>query len=366
MVIRFKGIKLLGCLAVYFGKGIHEKPKTAVMMGKKHVLFAVIVLTVNIVQAQKPAKNWSSIDSTYTDYDALFNDFQSFIDSITKPRSFTLFDIGLGNGYLNYESKSSALLKATKKLIYTPSLGYYAKTGLGISGTAIVVNDGEKINPFQFVVTGSYDYLKNTKFSAGVALSHFFTKDSLPFYTSPLKNEAYAYFSYRKFWLKPTISLSYGWGNRTDYEEREDYITSLQLGKIGYTSYNTRENINDMNLTLSVRHDFYWLNVASKNDYIRVTPQVIFTSGTQQFGINQTSNSYTTIQGTGMNVLYNSDKINLDNQLNFQPLSLSAFIKTEYSKGKFFVQPKLLLNYYFPATENNFSTTLLLSTGVLF
>jgi hypothetical protein len=365
-VFRSIGIKLLGCNAVYFGIFIHEKPKTAVMKGKKYALIAVILLMTNFVQAQKPVDYLSSIDSIYTDYDALFNDFQHFIDSLTKPRSFTLFDIGMGNGYLNYESKSSALLEATKKLIYTPSLGYYSKSGLGISGTAIVVHDGVKINPFQYVVTGSYDYLKSTKFSAGVALSHFFTRDSLPFYTSPLKNEAYAYFSYRKLWFKPTLAVSYGWGSRTDYEEREDYITSLQLGKFGYTSYNTRESVNDMNLTLSVRHDFYLLNVLSKNDYVRFTPQFIFTSGTQQFGFNQTSNSYTTIPGAGMNVLYNSDKVYLDNQLNFQPLSLSAFIKTEYSKGKFFVQPKLLLNYYFPATENNFSTTLLLSTGVIF
>jgi hypothetical protein len=335
-------------------------------MGKKQVLFTVIVLLVQMAQAQEKAGHEQPIDSSYVDYDALFSDFQSFIDSITKPKSFTIFDIGVGNGFLNYESKSSALLEPTKKFIYTPSLGYYAKSGLGISGTAVVVNDGEKVNPFQYVLTGSYDYLKNTKFSAGVAMSHFFTRDSLPFYTSPLKNEAYAYFSYRNFWVKPTIAISYGWGSRTDYEEREDYITSLQLGKIGYTIYNTRESINDMNLTLSVRHDFYWLNLLSKNDYIRLTPQFIFTSGTQQFGFNQTSNSYSTIPGAGMNVLYNSDKIYLDNQLNFQPLSMSAFIKTEYSKGKFFLQPKLLLNYYFNTTENNFSTAMLLSTGVIF
>jgi len=47
-------------------------------------------------------------------------------------------------------------------------------------------------------------------------------------------------------------------------------------------------------------------------------------------------------------------------------LSLAGFIKTEYSKGKFFVQPQFMVDYYFPAKDGNFGTAFLLNTGIIF
>jgi hypothetical protein len=336
------------------------------MTGKINLMLLASLLMINVAKAQEPAKQQAPIDTTFTDYDALFNELDALLDSLAAPRSFGLFNIGIGSNYFDYESKSSYLLEASKKMTYTPTLSYFFKSGLGISGSAVVVNDGKNINPFQFDVTGSYDYLKNSRFLTGVALTHFFTKDSLPFYTSPLKNELYAYFTYRKSWIRPTVSASYGWGNRSDYYEREDYITSLQLALNGFTKIRTQESVNDFNLMASIRHDFYWLNILSNNDYIRLTPQLVFISGTQKFGFNQTSDSYATLPRTGANVLYNSDKVYLDNQMYFQPLSLSVNLKTEYAKGKFFLQPQLLFDYYFPAIDNKLSTAFVLNAGIIF
>lgn len=317
--------------------------------------------------AQKPAKQ-PVIDTSFTDvdYDELFNELDLLLDSLTAPRNFGLFNIGVGNNYFSYESKSSYLLATTRKMTYSPSLSYYFKSGLGISGNSIVLNDGVNLNPYQFNFTGSYDYLKNTRFITGVSATRFFTRDSLPFYTSPLKNELYGYFTYRKFWLKPSVAASYGWGSRTAYEERKEYITSLRLAMNGFTRINTREHVNDFNIMTSVRHDFYWLNVLGKRDYMRLTPQVVFTSGTQKFGFNQTSSTYAAIPRTGTDVLYSSDKVYLDDQLYFQPLSLSTYLKAEYSRGKLFFQPQLILDYYFPANDKNFTTAFVINAGVIF
>ena len=305
-------------------------------------------------------------DTSFIDYDELFNELDALLDSLASPRNFVLINMGIGKSYFNYESKSSYLLETYKKFTYNPSVAFFAKSGLGISGSAIIVNDGVNLNPYQFYFTGSYDYMRNSRFITGFAMTHFFTKDSLPFYTSPLKNEVYAYFVYKKSWFKPSVALSYGWGTRSDYEQREDYITSLRLGLNGFTRVNTRESINDFNLVSSVRHDFYWLDVLGKKDYIRLTPQLVFTSGTQKFGFNQSSSTYATLPRTGTNILYNSENIFLDDQLYFQTLSLSAFIKTEYSKGRFFIQPQLVFDYYFPTDEKKFTTALIMNAGVIF
>lgn len=344
-----------------------RKAETIYMTGKMRLVL-LITLFVGITSSAQERPKQPDIDTSFADvdYDELFNELDLLLDSLTAPRSFALFNIAAGYNYFNYQTKESYLLEASKKLTYSPSLSYFFKNGLGIGANTVVVNDGQKLNPYQFSVTGSYDYIKKTKFITGISLTHFFTKDSLPFYTSPFKNDFFSYFTYRGFWLKPSVAASYGWGSRSAYQERQEYITSLRLNARGYTRINTRESINDFNLISSVRHDFYWLNVLGKKDYVRFTPQIVFTSGTQKFGFNQTSSSYATLPRTGANVLYSTDNITLDDQLLFQPLSLSTYLKAEYSTGKLFFQPQLVFDYYFPATDKNLATAFVINAGVIF
>jgi len=330
------------------------------------IILLCLFLGGGVASAQDSIKNRMAIDTSSLDYDALFNELDGLLDSLSAPRNFALLNLGVGTGYYDYESKSSYLLQSYRKLTYAPSLGYYSKTGLGLSVTAMVVNDGRNINPYMFYCTGSYDYLKNNHFITGIAVSHFFTKDSLPFYTSPLQNELYAYFTYKKFWVKPSVAVSYGWGSRSSYEQRAEYITSLRLTLNGFTQIDTKENIHDLNLITSLRHDFYWMDVMGKNDYVRLTPQIVFTSGTQKFGFNQTSNTYAAVPRTGSNYLYSSDNVFLDDKMVFQPLSLTGYIKTEYAVGKFFIQPQLVFDYYFPADQNRFTTAFVMNAGVIF
>lgn len=117
---------------------------------------------------------------------------------------------------------------------------------------------------------------------------------------------------------------------------------------------------------VSLRHDFYWLNVMGRSDYIRFTPQLAFTSGTQQFGFNQTSNSYLSTVRNGGQVMYNSESVYLADNTSFRPLSLALFLRGEYSFGKFFIQPQFVMDYYFPATEDNFNTLFSLNAGFMF
>ncbi|HMG66978.1 MAG TPA: hypothetical protein VK588_04795, partial [Chitinophagaceae bacterium] len=264
------------------------------------------------------------------------------------------------------KSKSDVFLEPLREITFTPTVGYYNKNGLGLTGIGSFVNDKSRFRYYQLALSPSYDYLENKDFATGVSYTRFFTKDSLPFYTSPLQNELYAYFNYRKWWIKPMVGISYGWGSRSDFEEREEYITSLQLRRNGFTRIDTKESVSDLSLTASIRHDFYWLDVFSYNDHIRITPQLTFTSGSQKFGFNQTSNTYATLLRSGANVLYNSENVYLDNKLYFQPLALTFYFKTEYSVGKFFIQPQLILDYYFPATEKQFTGLVSVNGGFIF
>ena len=308
----------------------------------------------------------TSISDTTLDYDELFQDFEAFMDSILTPNSYFLGSLSAGKGYYNYKSKVSQPIETSKRLMYLPTLGYYHQGGLGITAIGYLVHNENKLNFYQFSLIPSFDYLQNRDFATGIAYTKFFTRDSLAFYTSPLQNELYAYFTYRKTWIRPTIGVSYGWGSRSDYEQREELIQSLRLRPRGYTFINTRESVSDFSLISSVRHDFYWLDVFTYNDHIRLTPQLTFTSGTQKFGFNQSSNTYATNIRTGNNVLYSAENVYLDDKLKFQPLSLSFSLRSEYFIGSFFVQPQFTMDYYFPAESSNFSSLMSVNAGFIF
>ncbi len=305
-------------------------------------------------------------DTSILDYDELFRDFDAFMDSILSPHSFFLSNLSIGRGYFSFESKNASQIETSKKLTYSPTLGYYHKGGLGINLTGYIVNDRENLNFYQLGITPSYDFLSDRRLATGISYTRFFTKDSLPFYTSPLQNELYAYFMYRALWFKPSVSASYGWGSRTDYKERESLIQDLRLRRAGFTYINTTESIRDFMLTTSVRHDFYWLDVLAYRDHIRLTPQLAFTSGTQKFGFNQSVSTYGTLLRSGSNILFSTENVYLDDETQFQPLSLSLYLRSEYSIGKFFIQPQFVLDYYFPSKEDNLNAFFSMSVGCIF
>lgn len=316
--------------------------------------------------ALKPDTTWADTDTSFLDFDLLLKDFDAFMDSLLTPRSYALFSLSAGKGYYNYANKSTYAIQTVEKINYTPTLGYFHKNGLGFSGTGYIINDGENLNFYQAALTPSFDYLKDRRLATGISYTRYLTRDSLPFYTTPLQNELYAYFMYRKSWFKPALAMSYGWGGRSDYMEREELIQDLRLRRRGFTFINTEETVSDFTMMASVRHDFYWLDVLSERDHIRFTPQLSFTSGTQKFGFNQTSGTYVTTLRTGSNVLFNSENVYLDDKLEFQPLSLTLFLRGEYSIGKFFLQPQVALDYYFPASGKNFNALFSFNAGFFF
>jgi hypothetical protein len=315
--------------------------------------------------AQKTDSSSKKIDSTDY-YDELFSEMDNFLDSLLSPRTMFLVSINTGYTYLNYQSSSSFYLEAEKELTIAPSVGYFHKSGLGLNVSATIIDDGEKINPFQYLITGSYDYLKNNSFVAGVGITRFITKDSLTFYTSPLQNEVAGYFSWREWGIRPSVTVSYGWGSRKAYEERSEYITSLRLRPNGYTRVDTEEKISDFSISGALRKDFYWLSVFGEKSMIRLTPQTVFTCGTQKFGFNQSSKTYGYTRRSGSSELYSSDNFYLDDQLYFQPIALMGILKAELSLGKFFIQPQVSLDYYFPAEKNKFNTVVNINTGFIF
>lgn len=327
-------------------------------------LFTILFVSSTVVSSAQKALDSLTSDIDLADYDALFSELDNLLDSLAEPRSLAVFNLAVGKSYLTFE-KQTAASETNKRLSYTPSFGYFHKSGFGLNLGTSFINYGTGLGPYQHAITASYDYQKKKQFTTGVTFSRFITKKDLPFYTSPLQNELYGYFTYRHHWLKPSIGVSYGWGSRESFEEVREKIKNIKAARRGFVRINTVEKVNDLNLITSVRHDFYFLR-ALASDRIRVTPQLSFVSGSQRFGFNQTSNSYATVRKTGRSILYNSENVTFDDEFKFQPISLTAFLKTEYAKGKLYIQPQLMLDYYFPASADNFSAIFSVNLGAWF
>ncbi|MBC7948051.1 MAG: hypothetical protein H7Y42_09255 [Chitinophagaceae bacterium] len=338
-------------------------------MFKKSIFIAFLALLGSIAYCQTPrVDSLAGVDDdlkidTSVDYDELMDELASFIDSILAPRSYFLASVALGQGYYNFSNKTNNTLSTSKRMTLSPTLAYYDRNGLGITMTGNLVSDSQRLNLYQVTVSPTYDYLEDRNFALGVGYVRYFTKDSLRFYVSPLQNEINAYFLWRKPWLKPGIAANFGWGSRTEYKKRLEFIERLQIRRLLVTT--TEESIADFSLTGSLRHDFYWLNVFSRKgkEHIRLSPQFAFSAGTQKFGFNQTTGSYGI---TRNNPLYNAGNISLDETMRFQPLAATLYLRSEYSFGKFFLQPQIILDYYFPAREKNLTALVSVNMGFAF
>jgi hypothetical protein len=330
--------------------------------------FIIVMLVVSCMR-QGYAQQ-STLDSLFAKgdstavMDSLLKDFDNYLDSISKPRSFFSFNLGIGNGYFSFENKNTVYLTNAQRLIVTPSAGYYHKSGIGITTTGYLLLDPENSQFYQFSVTPSYDFIGNRKVGFGFAYTRYFEKDSLPFYTTPIGNELFGYFTYKKLWLRPTISICYGWGSNTEYLQKQTFIWRERLQRYdrGFIYVKNEESVKDFATILSLKHDFDFYRLFVRQDAFTITPVFLFTAATQSFGFN-TSYQYS-VNAVRANLLPSNQ--NISDQSAYRPQSVSLILRTDYNIRKFFVMPQFLLDYYIPQTDDHLNIGYSITAGINF
>lgn len=295
--------------------------------------------------------------------DSLLKDFDSYLDSLVGRKSFFTLNVGIGTGYFSFNEKNSVTINTEKKLIFSPSAGYFHKSGFGISASAYsLLNNG--LTFYQYSFSPSYDCIKKS-FSTGIAYTRYITKDSLDFYTTPIQNEVFAYFSYKKWWVRPTLSLSYGWGSKEEYEKREADRRLRLLRTRYYVIIKNETSIRDFSATVSVRKDIDWYGVLSKSDNITLTPIAMLNAGTQNYGFN-TSYSYN-FSPVRANSLPSNYEISDNTQFALQ--SACFALRGSYLKGRFLLQSQVLFDYFLQDLEDagsKLSTVYSITAGISF
>jgi hypothetical protein len=254
--------------------------------------------------------------------------------------SSSYFDVNLGIGDNYYTKRPIALNDAVKKMYYTAGAGYYHRSGLSLALSSYFINDKSSTTLYQTSLTPAYEYDKGKHFGFGVSYTHYFNKDSVSFYQSPLVNEYYGYVSYKNDILEPTLSYTYA-------EGKEKVKVLNQVRTI---------NANDYSLALALKHEFSWKNMIATTDEFSFSPALSLSAGSNSYGFNNTA-----AQGKGR-----LKKLALSQQTKkFEMQGLSLSLPLEYKIKKFYIEPSISLDYYIP-DAGSFSSAESLTIGVSF
>lgn len=289
------------------------------------------------------------------------------INEYDKNFSYFRVNVGAGNNLYSSQDKSIESLQNSQTFVVSPSVGYYHKSGFGISFTGFLLNDNNKTDFYQYTLTPSYNYKKGKVADVLISYTHYFEKSIYNYYTSPIQNEFYGNILFKKPWLKPGVALGYSTGK---FDQSVHIDTSVKiLNRLVHIIYSdtVTTKITSYSVAASVEHSFIYFNLFTIKDGIIITPQLSLITGVNKYDINHTSrldyyNAYT------KKVLRRIRHFQSQgNNKNYQLQSFGFDLDVNYSIGKFYFEPDLYLNYYLPDTnDNRFTQIFNFNIGITF
>lgn len=277
----------------------------------------------------------------------------SLLDS--RYKSEVTVGLGFGNNPAYGGKAADAFRPIDMKPFLSPSVTYSHKSGLFANTAAYYLLGAERKPWFELDLGAGYDYTRNRALMTGVSYTRYFYADSSDVPQTPIKNELYAYFIYRKWWLQPGLSLDFGWGNLK--EERAAGVST--------------ERGSDFNVIVDVRHPFIFMDVLTAEDGLLIVPTAGLTTGTAKYFSNMKSFRYAT-RGNAIKQ-YNGKKNNGRGQGNgngngngnggqnpqpapeettetilsdgsaFKPRAVDLGLRVSYIIGKFAISPSFTL-----------------------
>jgi len=289
------------------------------------------------------------------------------INEYWKNLSYFRVNVGIGNNLYGSQDKSIESLQNSQPFVVTPSVGYYHKSGFGISFTGFLLSENNKTDFYQYTLTPSYSYSKGKIADVIISYTHYFEKSIYNYNTSPIQNEFYGNILFKKPWLKPGIALGYSTGK---FDQGVHIDTTVKvLSRLVHILYNdtVSTNIRSFSVAGSVEHSFLFYNLLTVKDGIIITPQFSLISGINKYDMKHSSsldyyNAYTKKALKRIRHFQSQG-----NNKNYQLQSLGLDLDVNYSIGKFYFEPDLYLNYYLPNTnDNRFTQIFNFNIGITF
>jgi hypothetical protein len=282
-----------------------------------HIIFLLFLFTARTAAGQSLAELERQLDS-------LLN--RSVVSEVVA-------GIGFGNNPAYGGKSTDPFRPVIMKSFLSPHISYNHKSGLYASAYGYYLLNATRKPWFEMDLSAGYDYTKNRDFLTGISYTHYFFADSSDIPATPIKNEAFAYFFYRKWWLEPGLSIDLGWGKYKERPARNQERTVTG---------------SDFNIIADLRHSFIYMDLLKADDAILIMPVASFTMGTANYYSNLKSTKYVSRssmmkkrkRGRG-----NSDEeaVSVSDNTGFQPRAVDLGVRVSYIIGKVAVSPSYTL-----------------------
>ena len=312
------------------------------------VLFFVLLFTMGHGQTKLDATN-NTIDTS-----AILKELAGLLDSTDESKSsYFYLSAGVGNRLFSEHNNSINSKQATNnKIIYTPAISYYHKSGFNITAGTFLLNDGQKFGANQYMISAGYTLPENEKYSFEFAYAHYFVSDIYSTYSSPVQNDLYAAFSYKQYWLEPGIAMGYSTGAYGDVKYK-DSILGNGLRRRLYDS--TTNNIHAFSTALTLGHSFKWKQLSHHKDALLILPTLLLNAGSDKTNITHKTNA-----ANLLNALNKRGKLPKIASSKFGIQSVGLDLMANYTIGNFSIESECYVDYSnsnSPAFTQQFSLT---------
>ncbi|NSL88034.1 hypothetical protein [Chitinophaga solisilvae] len=241
-----------------------------------------------------------------------------------QQKSEVVVAVAYGNNPAYGSKTTNVELPIVMKTFLSPSVTWYHKSGFYAGAAGYYLFNTEKNPWFECDLTAGYDYTKNRKFLTGISYTRYFFADSTDIPETPIKNELFAYFLYRQWWLQPSISLDYGWG----HDVNEGYRREQHLRG------------NDFNIIAAVRHPFIFNTVFGKADGLLLTPSIAFTMGTANYFSQLKAFQYISRSPKmRKEKIRRTRELYFEDHTGFEPRAVDITLNAAYLLGRFTFSP---------------------------
>ncbi len=316
-------------------------------MHKTLYCFLVTVIFLTKAYGQLTPSDKKIMDSLLQNDELL-----KMINALGEYQSYFRINAGIGNRLFTEKNKAVENLQTTNQFVFTPSIGYFHKSGFGISFTGYLFNQTNKTDFYQYALSPSYFYSKGKWINTSLSYTHYFKKANYRSSASPFNDEFYGSVGLKKYWVKPAVSIGYSSGKYREIVNVDTVVMILNLPTPVKFIDTATTVISSFSVATSIEHDFNFYNVLSKKDGLSITPQLSIITGINDYSVNnkkriQLYNTYVKRRLKRLQRFQSSP-----GKSNYELQSLGFDLDLNYGIGKFYFEPELYLDYYLPKTDD--------------
>ena len=262
-----------------------------------------------------------------------------------KPKSYFSINLGIGNSLYSVKNKAFNTTQNQSRIIFTPSVGYSDKSGLGISFTGYLYADSGITSFHQLGITPSYSYVKGKTADLDLSYTRFITKKDYTGNVSPIQNDFYGSVKLKKPWVRPGLALGYASGTSREVTYYDTVINGNR--RIFRDTMTTK--LTAFSLQGNLSHPFNFYHIITPDDGMTFTPEVMINAGSDNYVVSHKNPFLTRLNNKSKR--FRNRRIESGNTP-FQLQSLGINLDLNYSVGKFTFQPQVYFDYYLPATTD--------------